>query len=128
MEEKVLESKKENPVLKVLKAIGRGIVKFFKFFDKNNNKGSRATMLEWKKDGWKAALCLAPALILLSIFTFYPIIKTFIVSFFPEYNYMTGDFGAFGFESYQIVLEHPLFWQGLGNTALIKYCSFCCDF
>lgn len=128
MEEKVLEAeeletKKENPVLKVLKAIGRGILKFFKFFDKNNHKSSRSTMLEWKKDGWKAALCLAPALILLSIFTFYPIIKTFIVSFFPEYNYITGEFGQFGFESYETVLGDPLFWKGLGNTALMLVIS-----
>ena len=38
-------------------------------------------MLEWKKDGWKAALALAPMLILMAVFTFYPIVNTIITSF-----------------------------------------------
>ena len=49
-------------------------------------------MLEWKKDGWKALISLAPAMIILIIFTFYPIINTFVVSFFPNYNYITDNF------------------------------------
>ena len=31
-------------------------------------------MLEYKKDGWKAAISLAPAMILLAVFTFWPIL------------------------------------------------------
>ncbi len=49
-------------------------------------KNNFSQMLEWKKDGWKALISLAPAMIILTIFTFYPIINTFVVSFFPNYN------------------------------------------
>ena len=67
-------------------------------------KNSNSQMLEWKKDGWKALISLAPAMIILLIFTFYPIVNTFVVSFFPNYNYITDNFGAFGFDSYIKVL------------------------
>lgn len=80
-------------------------------------------MLEWKKDGWKAALALAPMLILLLVFTFYPIINTVIISFFPNYNYITYDFGGFGFESYATVLTDMKFWSALGMTALMVVVS-----
>lgn len=80
-------------------------------------------MLEWKKDGWKAVACLTPALLILAIFTFYPIIKTFIVSFFPNYDYLSDSFGAFGFQSYIDVLTDPDFWRAMGNTALMVVVS-----
>lgn len=80
-------------------------------------------MLEWKKDGWKAALALAPMLILLLVFTFYPIINTIIISFFPNYNYITYDFGSFGFNSYATVLADMKFWTALGMTALMVVVS-----
>lgn len=86
---------------------------------RNNN----SQMLEWKKDGWKALISLAPAMIILLIFTFYPIINTFVVSFFPNYNYITDNFGAFGFDSYIKVLTDAEFWRAMGNTALMVLVS-----
>lgn len=86
-------------------------------------KSSSSQMLEWKKDGWKAALCLAPALFILGIFTFYPIIKTFIVSFFPEYNYQIGNLGAFSLDCYIDILQDPTFWRAMGNTAIMVVVS-----
>lgn len=80
-------------------------------------------MLEWKKDGWKATLCLAPALILLGIFTFYPIINTFVISFFPDYNYISGEFFSFSFNSYKNVLTDSMFWRSIGNTAIMVVVS-----
>lgn len=80
-------------------------------------------MLEWKKDGWKGALALAPMLILLLVFTFYPIINTVMISFFPNYNYITYEFGSFGFESYRLVLSDLKFWSSLGMTALMVVAS-----
>lgn len=80
-------------------------------------------MLEWKKDGWKAIIALAPMLIILIIFTFYPIINTMIISFFPSYNYNFNTFGDFGFGSYQKVLLDPNFWNALGITALMVVVS-----
>ncbi len=80
-------------------------------------------MLEWKKDGWKGALALAPMLILLLVFTFYPIFNTVMISFFPNYNYITYEFGKFGFDSYKTVLTDSKFWSALGMTALMVVAS-----
>lgn len=80
-------------------------------------------MLEWKKDGWKALIALAPMLIILGIFTFYPIINTMVISFFPKYNYNFNSFGHFGLTSYQKVLTDPDFWNAMGMTALMVVVS-----
>lgn len=86
-------------------------------------KNSNSQMLEWKKDGWKALISLAPAMIILIIFTFYPIIKTFIISFFPNYNYQTGYFGSVSFDCYTKILTDSTFWRAMGNTALMVFVS-----
>lgn len=44
-------------------------------------------MLEYKKDGWKAAIALAPTLLLMALFTFYPIIRTVITAFMEGYTF-----------------------------------------
>lgn len=44
-------------------------------------------MLEYKKDGWKALIALAPTLILMAIFTFYPIINTLMTAFMEGYTF-----------------------------------------
>lgn len=80
-------------------------------------------MLEWKKDGWKAVVALAPALIILTIFTFYPIINTFVISFFPQYNYVTDQYFSISIDSYKQVLTDDLFWRALGNTAIMVFVS-----
>ena len=56
------------------------------------------------KNNWKAWLYLAPILILLAVFTFYPIINTIYVSFLKDYNYMRGTHSGFTFENYAAVL------------------------
>lgn len=87
-------------------------------------KSSKANqMLEWKKDGWKAVISLAPALIILAIFTFYPIINTFIISFFPNYNYLTDAYGSFGFDRYVEVLTDAEFWRAMLNTCIMVVVS-----
>lgn len=80
-------------------------------------------MLEWKKDGWKALIALAPMLILLIVFTFYPIFNTILVSFFPDYNYLTFEFGSFGVDSYVTVLNDAKLWQSIGITAVMVISS-----
>ena len=57
-----------------------------------------------KNNNWKAWLYLAPALILMGIFTFFPLINTFIVSFLKDYNSATGANSGFTFENYGRVL------------------------
>ena len=63
------------------------------------------------KNNWKAWLYLAPVLILMAVFTFYPIINTFYVSFLKNYNYLTGSFSGFTIDNYVEVLT-PLSTKG----------------
>ena len=64
------------------------------------------------KNNWKAWLYLAPVIILMAIFTFYPIVNTFYVSFLKDYNYMTGSFKGFTFDNYLTTLTP---WSNYGG-------------
>ena len=52
------------------------------------------------KNNWKAWLYLAPVIILLAVFTFYPIINTVYVSFLKNYDYTNGTHDGFTFYNY----------------------------
>ncbi len=72
----------------------------------------------------RGILYLLPALVLLGIFTFYPLINTFIISFKENYNYMTGAYTGFGLKNYQLVLDPDnSFMQYLINTMIIVFVS-----
>lgn len=71
------------------------------------------------KNNWKAWLYLAPVIILLSVFTFYPIINTFIVSFTADYDYVLGSKGGFTFDNYvQVLSPDGIFFDDVIKTAL----------
>ncbi len=71
------------------------------------------------KNNWKAWLYLAPVIILLSVFTFYPIINTFVVSFTADYDYVLGSKGGFTFQNYVEVLSpNGIFFDDVIKTAL----------
>lgn len=79
------------------------------------------------KNHWKAWGYLAPALILLAVFTFYPLINTVILSFRENYNQLQAINGtefSWGFSNYTQVLnfgtpQGELFFRALKNTSLI---------
>lgn len=75
------------------------------------------------KNNWKAWLYLAPLLILMAVFTFYPLFSTVITSFKIDYNYMTGAFSRFGIDYYISVLKHPRFLTALKNTMIMTFVS-----
>lgn len=88
-------------------------------------------MLEGKKDGWKALIALAPALIFLIVFMFFPIVNTFIMSFMENFQFKSGA-GIFainhrstgiGFGEYINVLRNPLFITALKNTLVMVVIS-----
>ncbi|MFZ9139446.1 MAG: carbohydrate ABC transporter permease [Bacilli bacterium] len=80
-------------------------------------------MLDHKRD-WKAWLYLILPLILLTIFTFYPLIKTFLISLFSEYNALTDDFGRyFDFYAYTAIFNDRFFTNALTNTLVIVFVS-----
>ncbi len=80
-------------------------------------------LMRWP--GWlKAVFYLAPALILLGIFTFFPIINSFVISFYTGFNIQTGEFDGFTFMgNYAHVLRHAGFRQAVLNTAIIVVVS-----
>ncbi len=71
--------------------------------------------------GWvQASFYLAPALVLLAIFTFYPIINSFIISFYEGYQVQTGEFDDYTLiGNYATILKATGFWTAVRNTAII---------
>ena len=63
-------------------------------------------------------LYLSPFLIFIIIFTLYPVINVFTISFKENYSYLRGTFKAFNLENYKYVLTDDKFTSGLKNTAL----------
>ncbi len=78
------------------------------------------------QSGW---LFVTPALILMAVFTFYPIIAAFVGSFQQQYNGMTGTFNGWGFDNFIRVLKGDTgtgganFVQCLVNTLLLTFVS-----
>lgn len=66
----------------------------------------------------KALLYLAPALVILITFNIYPIIKSFLMSFYTKYNYFTGEVQARGIGNFIFVLHDPEFQRALLNTLI----------
>lgn len=80
-------------------------------------------MLEYKKD-YKAWLYLAIPLFLLGVFTFFPLFKTILISFFSQYNPLTNDFGRFfDLEAYFTIFRDANFIRSLTNTMIIVFVS-----
>lgn len=63
-------------------------------------------------------LYLSPFLIFIIIFTLYPVINVFTISFKENYSYLRGTFSKLSFENYKYVLTDEKFTSGLRNTAL----------
>lgn len=83
-------------------------------------------MLEHKRDGLKAFLCLLPAMIILAVFSFWPIIYSFAMSFMSGWNIILGEgivFSGLTLSYYQGVLRDPVFYAALRNTAILVVVS-----
>ena len=77
-----------------------------------------------KKNQWKAWLYLLPALVILAIFTVWPIINTIRLSLLNDYNYniavLKGDsYFKFGFKNFKMVAGYSDFLNCLTNTLLL---------
>lgn len=93
-------------------------------------------MVEGKKsiNLLRGLLYLSPALILMAIFTFYPMFNTFIVSFKEDYNFLLVNdptekhFSGWGFANYLRIFkegsgERDLFISCMANTFVIVFVS-----
>ena len=72
------------------------------------------------KNNWKAWIYLAPALILMALFTFYPLINTILISFLENYDYRTGLSDGFTFENFSMVLGITPY-NGVYVQAFVQY-------
>ena len=78
-------------------------------------------MVDSKKQ-WKAWLYLSPAILLLLVFTVWPIINTIRISFLVDYDGMKeigGQTFSFGFGNFINVIQYPGFATCLKNTILL---------
>ena len=74
------------------------------------------------KHQWKAWLYLSPAILLLLVFTVWPIMNTLRMAFLNGYGNMAAIGGAtfnFGIENFLKVVEYKEFLQCLSNTAIL---------
>ena len=74
------------------------------------------------KHQWKAWLYLSPAIVLLLIFTVWPIINTVRIAFLEGYNALEAAYGVqfeFGFGNFEKVLQYSDFMTCLENTMLL---------
>ncbi len=62
---------------------------------------------------------VVPALLLISIFVIYPLIKVIRMSFYSNYNYIMEIGTGFGMKSYKYVLSDSVFRSALKNTVVI---------
>ena len=58
-----------------------------------------------KKNDWRAWLYLSPVIILLAVFTFYPLISTIAIAFTKDYVYLTQSGNGFTFENFGKIFE-----------------------
>ena len=91
-------------------------------------------MLEGKNN-WKAWLYLIPSLVLLGIFSFYPIVKSFIIAFLRDYsptaevyrnniaNIRANGLSIFTFQNFITVFKNPQFTYAVLNTMIIAFVS-----
>ena len=76
----------------------------------------------WHFDAWKGWIYLLPAIVLLLIFTIWPIINTVRISLLEDYNGMDAIGGMefeFGIQNFVTVLEADIFLTCLKNTMLL---------
>ena len=74
------------------------------------------------KHQWKAWLYLSPAIVLLLVFTVWPIFNTLRMAFLDGYGNMKemgGQVFSFGIYNFQYVLEYPKFLDCLKNTIIL---------
>jgi len=71
------------------------------------------------RDTGRAYLHLAPALIIIGIFTMFPLVMAFRMGFYETYNFYTDVGTGFGLASFKRVLTDPTFGIAVRNTLFL---------
>ncbi|MCQ2797854.1 MAG: sugar ABC transporter permease [Bacilli bacterium] len=77
---------------------------FLDFFKNLFKRKERVSADAGERNNWKAWLYLAPVIILLAVFTFYPLINTIVIAFLKDYDYTTQVSAGFTFDNFLTVL------------------------
>jgi len=64
---------------------------------------------------------LLPFLIGLAIFTLFPIVNVFLLSFKENYRMLSGEFSQYGIGNFAFILKDPYFINSLKNTAIYVF-------
>ena len=78
------------------------------------------TQKSWRKNrrNWLTFLAfVAPNFILFGLFTYWPIIYSFYLSF-TRWNFLTPNLQVVGFRNYSRLMDDDAFWEVLGNTLI----------
>ncbi len=75
-----------------------------------------------RRRGWRGWLWLTPALVLLGVFVYYPIIDNFRLSLY-SWNAFTPVPTYVGLQNYRDAAVDPVFWQSLRNNVLYAVVS-----
>lgn len=66
----------------------------------------------------QALLYLSPALIVISVFTIYPLVKAFFMSLYTDYDFVSNSFSTYGLDNFNYILHDKLFFKALKNTGM----------
>lgn len=69
-----------------------------------------------KSNSIRGLLYLFPALLILIVFKIYPIIKSFSMAFYTDFDYLSGEVYERGLDNFKYVLNDPDFFLALKNT------------
>ena len=65
---------------------------------------------------WKGFLYCLPALLVVAVFTIYPLLRAFLMSFYTKYKFSTDTVLSYGIGNFAYLLKDGVFHQALSNT------------
>lgn len=71
-----------------------------------------------EKKNMKGYLYLMPALIIILLFTAYPLVRAFLMSFYEDYNMISGEYSRIGLGNYKDLFGDKDFTKALRNTSI----------
>ncbi len=71
-----------------------------------------------RKNNYQGYLYILPACIIIAVFTLYPLIKAFAMSFYTDYDFFTNTVEAYGPDNYAYLLGDKVFRKALVNTVI----------
>lgn len=71
-----------------------------------------------EKKSWKGYWYLLPALVIILVFTVYPLIKALMISFLEGYSIINGGYDRIGLSNYSKLFQDGVFRKSLVNTGI----------